>query len=139
MRQSFLGLIFVAGLVACDPGPPVDEPIVAPPVVRTDLSEPPSPVSARFVASVQAVLGPSDRPGLWLQSDAVAEESQGWVADLETGRSVRLLLLPQDADDESNALISVEAIAALGVRRPRMIVLDVYRDLRALPTAPASQ
>jgi hypothetical protein len=135
MRQSGLlavGLIFA--LAACqDPAPGVDEPIVAPPVSRPSLQEDPSPVSARYLASVRAELGPSDRAGLWLQSSHVTEPAQGWIADLETGRSVRLLLLPQDAEDVDRHLISVEAMAALGVNLPRILVLDVYRDVRALP------
>ena len=99
----------------------------------TLASERPSPVAGRFLASIRATPGPTTRAGRWVQSPVVSQDGQGWAMDSETGRSIRLLLLPQDADDDTSSLISVEAMAALGVHSARLVVLDLYRDTRALP------
>lgn len=132
MLRSF-ALAVLLLLVACDAEDTVSDPLDEYRIPRIESDEPPSPVSARYLASVQAEPGPADRAGRWLQTNAVEMPSQGWVADLETGRSIRLLLLPQDAQDADLDLISIEALAALGVNSPRILVLDVYRDVRALP------
>lgn len=95
------------------------------------VEEPPSPVSARFLSHAVAELGPADRPGRWLETIAVTGEAQGWVTDLETGRSTRLLLLPRD--DGIRDRISVEALSRLGVTSARLVVISLHRDARDLP------
>lgn len=101
--------------------------------VSNIVSERPSPVAGRFLDNIRATPGPATRAGRWVQSPAVGQDGQGWAIDSETGRSIRLLLLPQDADDDTSSLISVEAMVALGVHSARLVVLDLYRDTRALP------
>ncbi|MBB5515881.1 hypothetical protein FHS89_001901 [Rubricella aquisinus] len=95
------------------------------------VEEPPSPVSARFLTHTVAELGPADRPGRWIETLAVTSEAQGWVTDLETGRSTRILLLPRT--DGTRDRISVEALTRLGVSSVRLVVTSIHYDTRDLP------
>ncbi|MEL6680192.1 MAG: hypothetical protein AAFQ51_15930 [Pseudomonadota bacterium] len=113
-------------LVACAPE------VEVPPVRVEAPTFGASPINARYLDRTTVELGPVTTPGLWVTSREVEVAQQGWIEDQETGRATRALLLPRMRDSEVD-LISVAAVRALGVTVPRLVVVTLYRDVRALP------
>lgn len=131
IRRGRMGAVCIAAFaVACAPQPeaptPPERTAAEGPVAIT-----PSPIFARFLDRTTAEPG-SPRAGLWIETTAVTREAQGWATDLETGRSVRLLLQPR-AEDGGFDRISVEALRELGVSSARLVILTLHRDIRTLP------
>lgn len=126
VRDCFRPMMLTALLAACAPAPEVRPVQVETPTFGA------SPINARYLDRTTVELGPVTTPGIWVTSREVVTAQQGWIEDQETGRATRALLLPRMRDSEVD-LISVDAVRALGVTVPRLVVVTLYKDVRTLP------
>ncbi|MEM9199218.1 MAG: hypothetical protein AAGD12_15350, partial [Pseudomonadota bacterium] len=87
---------------------------------------------ARWIGSTDAAPADPTGAGVWIASDMIEAATDGWAADEATGRLVRLQLRPALPDQRARAVMSREAMAALGLVPGQYAALSLYvpRDLR---------
>ncbi|MEL6236544.1 MAG: hypothetical protein AAFR46_19275, partial [Pseudomonadota bacterium] len=109
------------------------------PTPRTDRSpsaaaDSPQPGlgEARWIGSTDAAPADPTGEGIWIASDMIEADTEGWAADEATGRLIRLQLRPAVPGQRTRAIMSGEAMAALGLVPGQYAALSLYvpRDLR---------
>ncbi|MEM9010834.1 MAG: hypothetical protein AAGE18_06375 [Pseudomonadota bacterium] len=118
--------LLAALIAACAPVAGNDAAPTAVPESGGDDGVPPGFREASFAGGVLARIGPAIEPGTWLRTHYVEQIGPGYIVDEETGRIVAVTLVPIPGPVSRDAEISVDALAALGIDAPRLVVLSVF-------------
>jgi hypothetical protein len=88
----------------------------------------PAPGGERSLGRTVASLGSPSEPGFWLRTPLVRQERPGRVVYPQTGRSVKVTLIPIDGPPTGGSRMSLSALRLIGAPLAGLPEVDVFAD-----------